>query len=195
MPRPALSSKTKKTVAFSQQYKCNYCLELLPPNYEVDHVVPLGAGGDNNIDNLQALCPQCHAEKTFTEGMDTQTTPFHQAPSQPPPQPEPPPQNPKECSKCHKIFSSKQSRTKHETKCNGLSKRQCPNCHKWFATPQSKCEHIKNVKCEPPPPPEPAPPPPEPPPPLHPSIDPKDPLVQLIQSMAAQGLLPPLATR
>ena len=31
---------------------------------EVDHVVPLRAGGANNFENLQALCKRCHSRKT-----------------------------------------------------------------------------------------------------------------------------------
>ena|GEM_PF-2159012 len=30
---------------------------------EVDHVVPKADGGGHGLDNLQALCPRCHAEK------------------------------------------------------------------------------------------------------------------------------------
>ena len=35
--------------------------------YEVDHAVPLFMGGRNDVSNLQALCVQCHAEKTDTD--------------------------------------------------------------------------------------------------------------------------------
>ena len=31
---------------------------------EVDHVIPLHQGGTDDFDNLQALCHDCHAEKT-----------------------------------------------------------------------------------------------------------------------------------
>ena len=34
---------------------------------EVDHIVPLSNGGDNSLDNLQALCKECHSRKTATE--------------------------------------------------------------------------------------------------------------------------------
>lgn len=34
---------------------------------EVDHIVPLSAGGDNSLDNLQALCKSCHSRKTAAE--------------------------------------------------------------------------------------------------------------------------------
>jgi 5-methylcytosine-specific restriction protein A len=34
---------------------------------EVDHVVPLRAGGGDIDDNLQSICRACHAEKTAAE--------------------------------------------------------------------------------------------------------------------------------
>ena len=33
--------------------------------YQIDHVIDHHLTGDNNIDNLQLLCPQCHVVKTF----------------------------------------------------------------------------------------------------------------------------------
>jgi len=72
----AVSNRIKKLVAYSQEYKCNYCLKLLPPDYQVDHIVPLHAGGDNSQGNLQALCAVCHSEKTFTEAIKECTPPF-----------------------------------------------------------------------------------------------------------------------
>ena len=34
---------------------------------EVDHILPLHKGGTDDDGNLQALCHDCHAEKTATE--------------------------------------------------------------------------------------------------------------------------------
>ncbi len=34
---------------------------------EVDHIIPLHQGGTDDPANLQALCHDCHAEKTATE--------------------------------------------------------------------------------------------------------------------------------
>ncbi len=37
---------------------------------DVDHIVPLAEGGDDDPDNLQALCKSCHSRKTATENPD-----------------------------------------------------------------------------------------------------------------------------
>jgi 5-methylcytosine-specific restriction protein A len=34
---------------------------------EVDHVIPLAAGGNNSMDNLEGSCHACHSHKTSTE--------------------------------------------------------------------------------------------------------------------------------
>lgn len=62
-----VTQKTKKTVAASQEWKCKICSSVLTETYEVDHIIPLHSNGDNEISNLQALCPNCHRHKTFHE--------------------------------------------------------------------------------------------------------------------------------
>ena len=62
--RRALGERLKKTVAYRQEYRCAGCRVLLPPTFEVDHVVPLALGGHEGMANLQALCRACHAQKT-----------------------------------------------------------------------------------------------------------------------------------
>lgn len=37
------------------------------PATMVDHIKPLSQGGDNNWENLQALCHSCHMKKTAAE--------------------------------------------------------------------------------------------------------------------------------
>jgi 5-methylcytosine-specific restriction endonuclease McrA len=51
-------------IAYRSEYKCNACKVLLPPTFQVDHIVELRHGGDDAYENLQALCPNCHALKT-----------------------------------------------------------------------------------------------------------------------------------
>lgn len=59
-----LGERRKKTVAFRQQYACASCSCILPPDFQIDHVVPLALGGSNGESNLQALCRRCHEAKT-----------------------------------------------------------------------------------------------------------------------------------
>ena len=43
----------KETVYYEQEYKCNLCTILLPPDAQIDHIIPLHQGGDNYRTNLQ----------------------------------------------------------------------------------------------------------------------------------------------
>lgn len=61
----AMSRKHRWTVAYRQEYKCKVCKGLLHPKaFDIDHIVELARGGTDTLDNLQALCVQCHAIKT-----------------------------------------------------------------------------------------------------------------------------------
>lgn len=60
-----LSESKKKIVAASQKWKCNSCLNILNASYEIDHIIPLYHGGSNDLNNLQALCRNCHGQKTL----------------------------------------------------------------------------------------------------------------------------------
>ena len=62
-----VSPKTKKIIASKQEWKCNICGKILDFTYEVDHINELRYGGNNEIDNLQALCPNCHRRKTYIQ--------------------------------------------------------------------------------------------------------------------------------
>lgn len=62
--------KVKKNVSFCQEYKCKLCCSILPPSYEIDHIIPLYLGGSNTESNLQALCPTCHNDKTVQDFSD-----------------------------------------------------------------------------------------------------------------------------
>ena len=62
-----VSETLKKQVAYEQQYKCSGCPILLPSSYQIDHIVPHSISGDDSRQNLTALCPTCHANKTQEE--------------------------------------------------------------------------------------------------------------------------------
>ena len=59
----------KKYVASKQSWKCGDCQEELTAWFEVDHTVRLEDGGGNDVDNLVALCRNCHGKKTAFENM------------------------------------------------------------------------------------------------------------------------------
>lgn len=65
----SVSETKKKFVASQQGWKCNECKEQLNAWFEVDHVIRLEYGGGNGLDNLVALCRECHGRKTAMENM------------------------------------------------------------------------------------------------------------------------------
>lgn len=60
-----VSETKKKYVASQQDWKCKHCTQTLDATFEVDHVLDLQYGGSNNVDNLVALCRNCHGKKTM----------------------------------------------------------------------------------------------------------------------------------
>jgi len=65
----SVSETKKKYVASQQEWKCGECNEKLPAWFEVDHIKRLDRGGSNEINNLVALCRNCHGKKTAMENM------------------------------------------------------------------------------------------------------------------------------
>jgi 5-methylcytosine-specific restriction protein A len=65
----SVSETKKKFVAASQNWHCKSCQKQLPAWFEVDHVIKLEYGGSNSIDNLVALCRDCHGKKTAYENL------------------------------------------------------------------------------------------------------------------------------
>jgi hypothetical protein len=65
----SVSESKKKFVAHRQGWKCDHCKKVLPASFEVDHVIRLQHGGSNHVDNLVALCRECHGEKTIMENL------------------------------------------------------------------------------------------------------------------------------
>lgn len=65
----SVSETKKKFVASQQQWKCGNCNNQLNHTFEIDHKIRLEYGGTNDINNLIALCRNCHGEKTARENM------------------------------------------------------------------------------------------------------------------------------
>jgi hypothetical protein len=65
----SVSETKKKYVAAQQNWRCGHCDKQLPAWFEVDHKIRLEHGGSNHIDNLVALCRDCHGEKTAIENL------------------------------------------------------------------------------------------------------------------------------
>lgn len=61
----SVSETKKKYVASQQSWKCKHCGDMLDATFEVDHIVDLQFGGSNHVDNLVALCRNCHGKKTM----------------------------------------------------------------------------------------------------------------------------------
>jgi hypothetical protein len=65
----SVSETKKKFVASRQNWKCGDCSEQLSAWFEVDHKTRLEYGGSNHVDNLVALCRECHGRKTTMENL------------------------------------------------------------------------------------------------------------------------------
>lgn len=65
----SVSETKKKYVASSQDWKCGGCQAQLDHTFEIDHKVRLEYGGGNDVQNLIALCRNCHGRKTASENM------------------------------------------------------------------------------------------------------------------------------
>jgi len=65
----SVSETKKKYVASLQNWKCTKCNKQLNAWFEVDHKIRLEYGGGNDVQNLEALCRECHGRKTAMENM------------------------------------------------------------------------------------------------------------------------------
>lgn len=67
-PKRIASKKYRWEIAYRQEYKCATCQELLHPKaMDIDHIHALSEGGEDTIENCQALCTNCHAKKSRGE--------------------------------------------------------------------------------------------------------------------------------
>ena len=67
IPRKPIRESVKKEICYRQSYKCAKCSNLLPPSLQIDHIIPYCISQNNDEDNLQVLCPNCHSLKSQKE--------------------------------------------------------------------------------------------------------------------------------
>ena len=65
----SVSETKKKYVAANQDWTCGHCDSRLDHTFEIDHKIRLEYGGGNDVQNLIALCRNCHGKKTASENM------------------------------------------------------------------------------------------------------------------------------
>lgn len=65
----SVSETKKKWVAAQQNWTCASCKEQLKATFEVDHKRELQHGGTNHVSNLEALCRNCHGNKTMLSNL------------------------------------------------------------------------------------------------------------------------------
>jgi 5-methylcytosine-specific restriction enzyme A len=64
--RRSLSTRDRLALFLAAKGQCQACRWHLRPGtaWEVDHIIPLGLGGRDEVSNLQVLCVPCHSGKT-----------------------------------------------------------------------------------------------------------------------------------
>jgi 5-methylcytosine-specific restriction endonuclease McrA len=65
----SVSNYKKRFIGARQGWRCGQCQNQLTATYEVDHKIRLDQGGSNHIDNLVAMCRECHGMKTTMENL------------------------------------------------------------------------------------------------------------------------------
>ena len=63
MTRRRFSAKAKAAIVARQCAVCAACGQPAK-RWEFDHIIALAIGGADEIENLRAVCPPCHAVKT-----------------------------------------------------------------------------------------------------------------------------------
>ena len=66
-------ARLRKQVFDRDEYKCVICGKH-KGRLECDHIIPLAKGGSNRMDNLRAVCRDCHFELTSQENRTYNTT-------------------------------------------------------------------------------------------------------------------------
>lgn len=66
-------TKLREAILRRDDYLCQVCAEAgqITNAKEVDHIVPISQGGDDEPYNLQSICRPCHIAKTAKESRHT----------------------------------------------------------------------------------------------------------------------------
>jgi len=67
LQRSKLNKRDFLKLSYRQDHRCAGCRELLHWDSQVDHVVPWSLSANDDVSNLQVLCPTCHANKSGDE--------------------------------------------------------------------------------------------------------------------------------
>lgn len=65
--RSKVNMVLRQQIVDRQENTCGYCEQILSSYFQIDHIVGLQFGGDNEESNLMALCCECHSKKSITE--------------------------------------------------------------------------------------------------------------------------------
>ena len=58
--------RLKEKILHRDKHTCQHC-KRVGGELELDHIINVAVGGDDNEDNLQILCKECHLIKTKSE--------------------------------------------------------------------------------------------------------------------------------
>jgi 5-methylcytosine-specific restriction endonuclease McrA len=64
--REPITQEMRNEIIENQAGKCNICDKKMKLA-EIDHILPVSGGGSSKKENLQALCPECHKDKSNDE--------------------------------------------------------------------------------------------------------------------------------
>jgi 5-methylcytosine-specific restriction endonuclease McrA len=75
IPRKSYTYAQRNKIAAKQGWHCYRCKTQLPPHFHIDHIIALcnasqlnmSADQANAYTNLSAMCPNCHASKTYLD--------------------------------------------------------------------------------------------------------------------------------
>ena len=65
--RKKLNANERNQVRENQDNLCGICKKDITKVFQIDHVIALQYGGTNTMDNLMALCCECHSTKSIAE--------------------------------------------------------------------------------------------------------------------------------